>query len=102
MASNRYGETNCDGCSESFDGDPIDLIGVNDALASTVAFDPKKSNEIAWFWLCGDCAEAYPNGAKDFFIPSYWVQTNLCVECGLDEVDEPGWACDYCNESVSA
>jgi hypothetical protein len=102
MAMNKYGETTCDGCSESFDGDPIDLIGVNDSLAAEVAFDQTKANEIAWFWLCGDCSEAYPNGAKDFFVSDYWVQTNLCVECGLDEVDELGHACAYCNESVDA
>jgi hypothetical protein len=93
-----WSDINCDGCSAWFDGDPINLIGTNPTYGVT---DPKKVEELTYFWLCGDCAEAYPNGAKDFFVPEYFVDIPMCAECGDEEVESKGHFCDYCDSLVA-
>lgn len=102
MAINRYQDLSCDSCGEHFDGDPIDLIDLSNPLASAVSFDAKKAREIQYFWLCGDCATDYPNGAKDFFIPEYWEDLPLCVDCNTESVEEKGHSCDYCLDTQDA
>lgn len=93
MAKDRYGDLNCDGCSVYFDGDPIELITSTKLYGVT---DPKKVAELTFFWLCGDCAEGYPNGAKDFFIPEYFEEIPMCENCEDEEVEQKGYFCDYC------
>jgi hypothetical protein len=100
MANNRAYGINCDGCCAGFDGDPTDLIGANDALASRVSFDPEKFREITWFWLCGDCAPEYPRGAEDFYVSEYWDNIPKCDSCGIEDVESAGHFCDYCIESA--
>lgn len=99
---NKFHGINCDGCSVAFDGDPMDRIGINDELAGKVSFDPKKVEEITWFWLCGECEPFYPEGPKDFFIPEYWDNIPVCAECGFDDVEEIGHVCDYCQSLLES
>jgi len=89
-----WSDINCDGCSAWFDGDPISLIGTNPTYGVT---DTKKVEELTYFWLCGDCAEAYPDGAKDFFVPEYFEDIPKCAECGDEEVESKGHFCDDCD-----
>lgn len=95
---NRYMDIECDGCGTANDGDPINFIGI---MANTYGIkNPAKIKELQHFWLCRDCAEGYPNGAKDFFIPEYFEDIPVCASCEDDEVDEWGHLCDYCDEQV--
>jgi hypothetical protein len=95
MAITQYSDINCDGCSSWFDGDPINLIGTNPLYGVT---DSVKVVELTYFWLCGDCAPEYPNGAKDFFVADYFEDIPMCDNCGDEEVESKGHFCDYCNE----
>ena len=102
MAISRYGNFECDSCSTAFDGDPIDLIGMNDALASTIR-NPEHRKMIANFWLCRDCAPDYAGGVKDFFVASVFENEEpVCESCEIDFVEEWGHLCDYCDSLESA
>ena len=77
-------EITCDGCSTYFDGDPIDLVSNNTELSVMEGIhDPEKVRTLSYFWLCRDCAEGYPDGAKDFFIKEYFTEDEdfLCIHC---------------------
>ena len=102
MAKDRYGDLSCDGCSLFFDGDPISTISAIGQNPTYGVTDAKKFDELSFFWLCGDCAEAYPNGAKDFFVPEYFTDIPMCAECGDEEVESKGYLCDDCDNLISA
>lgn len=84
----------CDSCSVAFDGDPIDLIGRNDELASTVA--PKYRAMVSQFWLCADCGPDYDYDPKQFFTDEVFDNTPTCASCDETEVESHGHLCDYC------
>jgi len=78
------GSMSCDSCSTAFDGDPIDLIGVNDSIASGIR-NPEHRKMIQDFWLCGDCAPDYAGGVKDFFVASVFENEEpVCDSCEID------------------
>jgi hypothetical protein len=72
----------CDSCSVYYDGDPLTLLDTNNPVPDTVR-DISKIRTLINFWLCGDCAPEYPNGAKDFFVDSYFTEDELylCIYC---------------------
>ena len=86
----------CDSCSVYYDGDPLTLLEVNNPVPDTVR-DISKIRTLINFWLCGDCAPEYPNGAKDFFVPEYFEDIPKCANCGDEEVESKGHFCDYCD-----
>jgi hypothetical protein len=75
-------ELTCEGCSTYCDLDPLEVIEQNGAIPDTV-HDPEKVKTLMNFWLCKDCAEGYPEGAKDFFIKEYFTEDEdfLCIHC---------------------
>jgi hypothetical protein len=88
MARERmYGfDLTCDSCGSYCDLDPIEVFDQNGAIPDTVK-DPEKIQILTNFWLCGDCAEGYPEGAKDFFIKEYFTEDIL-------------YLCNHCNEFI--
>jgi hypothetical protein len=62
MALGRYSEITCDSCNVYNDGDPMSVIEMNLSAPA----------HLQNFWLCRECLEYYPNGAKDFFTPEYF------------------------------
>ena len=101
MAKDRFGDLVCDGCWLFFDGDAISTIGAIGQNKTYGVTDAKKFDELSFFWLCGDCAPEYPNGAKDFFVPEYFEDIPKCAECGDEEVESKGHLCDYCDSIYS-
>lgn len=79
MIDNHYDIT-CDSCGNYNDGDPISVLSATTKVPEGI-HDPAKMNELTYFWLCRDCKEDYPNGAKDYFSKSYFTDDELYL-CG--------------------
>jgi len=81
MIDNHYDIT-CVSCGQHNDGDPISVLSAIGKVPAGI-HDPVKMNELTYFWLCRDCREDYPNGAKDYFIESYFTEDELylCQYC---------------------
>lgn len=98
MAMNR-GDLACDSCDTWFDGDVVALTGANTALAATL-HNPANRKQVRDFWLCGDCAPDYPNGAHDWFSEVVWDDLPVCERCDYADVDEWGHVCDDCEDGI--
>jgi hypothetical protein len=90
-----HGDFTCDGCGVWCDLDPVALLGRTPELFGLT--DPAKVKELTYFWLCGDCSPEYPEGAKDFFVADYFVESEpYCSICEVEDVAEQGQTCAYC------
>jgi hypothetical protein len=83
---NSHYEITCDSCGNYNDGDPVSVLG-RTMTAPEGIHDPEKIKELTFFWLCRDCREDYPNGAKDFFSKSYFTDDELFL-------------CNYCKAFI--
>jgi hypothetical protein len=91
----QHGDLACDGCGVWCDLDPVALLGRTPELYGLT--DPAKVRELTYFWLCRDCSPEYPDGARDFFVESYFVADEpYCSECEVESVPEWGQTCGYC------
>lgn len=89
----------CDGCNVPNDGDVFEQYDALEGLAGSYGnIKPENRRELMLFWLCGECREYYPNGARDFFVADFFDTEPYCAECEVDEVEEWGHLCDYCME----
>jgi phage terminase large subunit GpA-like protein len=75
-------DISCDSCGGYYDGDPIGILARTPNIPKGI-HDPAKMKELMYFWLCRECKEDYPNGAKDFFTASYFTDDELylCNHC---------------------
>lgn len=93
MARSRW-EIVCDGCDTPNDGDVINMLGMSAEKHGRIK--PENLKQLQYFWLCRECKEDYPNGARDFFVADFFDEQPYCEECEVDEVEEWGHKCDYC------